>query len=150
MTYVDTTKPAGAATLYPNGIPAAIQNPFNSKVTKKHLVWVRNDVYFYGNASLYQNPNNFPLNYVITVDAYTPTYSGACASRFGAARAQILVPGHFNISYADGLKPNEYSNELLMNCGLQGVSAAQAQTYSGGSIKPVHYLPLEMTDYNCN
>ena len=140
MTYVDTTQPAGAATLYPNGVPAAIRNPLNPSVVKKNLVWVRNDVYFYANASLYQNPNNFPLNYVITVDAYTPTYTGPCATPFGAARAKILVPGYFNISYPDGLKPNEYSNELLMNCGLQQVSPALAQTYSGGSIKPVHYL----------
>jgi hypothetical protein len=139
---------------YPSGIPADIQSPTNSKVTKKELIFVRNDIYFY-NQSLYQNPANLNLKYVITLDRYT-AYTGACASPFGSASSVVQVAGYFNVSQSDGLKPNEWSNEILMNCDrvklsydqvifiikmiMFNILMRQVETASGGSIKKVHYL----------
>ena len=47
MTYIDTSKAAGAALRYPKGIPTDSISPRKTSVTKKEFLWSRIDVYFY-------------------------------------------------------------------------------------------------------
>ncbi len=143
MVYVDTSKEKGAATRYPDGIPESERNPRKPTVAKKELIWTRSDVYFY-QAQDYQKPANIDYTHVISLDRY-PAYVGPCVEKFGAARAKIMVQGFFTVAEPEGLKPNEYSNELLMHCGKQKVELDQVETVSGGSIKPIHYL-VPVTD----
>ena len=50
------------------------------------------------------------------------------------------VDGYFTISYPDGLKPNEYCNEMLMYCDRIKVNYNDVEAISNGSIKAVQYL----------
>ncbi len=138
MVYVDTASEAGASTRYPDGVPANEQNPSNTKVAKKELIWSRSDLYFYSTGS-YQMPSNINYTHVISLDRY-PKYTGACATTFGSAKAIVEVPGYFSVDKDDGLKANEYSNELLMYCDRNKIGLDAVKALSNGSIVPIHYL----------
>eukprot|EP01022_Parablepharisma_sp_SALTPOND_P014384 TRINITY_DN1949_c0_g1_i5.p1 TRINITY_DN1949_c0_g1~~TRINITY_DN1949_c0_g1_i5.p1 ORF type:complete len:1905 (-),score=154.15 TRINITY_DN1949_c0_g1_i5:5307-11021(-) len=138
LVFVDPTKEGGAKTLFPEGIPEEIKNPNKPNTVKKDFVWSRLDLYFYA-AQEYLQPENINYTHVISVDRY-PNYTGPCSEKLGDARAVKMVNGYFTIEKEDGLKPNEYSNELLMHCEKQKVWLKDAEKVSNGSIKPVHYL----------
>ena len=142
--FVDTALEAGATTRYPNGIPANEVNPGNSKIAKRELIWSRSDLYFYSSNGQYQMPSNIDYTHVISVDKYK-TYTGVCKAPFGSARAIKEVEGYFDVAYDDGLKANEYSNELLMHCEKTKVTLDQVKALSKGSIVPIHYL-VPVTD----
>lgn len=119
MVFVDTATPEGANSYYPNGIPEGIKNLKKEYVAKKEFLWTRNDVYFYNDKN-YILPENVNYTHVFSIDRY-PSWNGTCIPKFGDARAQIMVQGYFNHSLPFGLKPNEYSNELLMHCDRQKI-----------------------------
>jgi len=143
LVFVDTAKEKGANTLYPDGIPENVKNPNKPTVAKKEFIFIRNDVYFYS-ASDYLMPENINYTHVISIDRY-PSYTGPCVEKFGDARAVKEKPGYFTIEKEDGLKHNEYSNELLMYCERKKVWLNDVEKLSNGSIKAVHYL-VPMTD----
>jgi len=139
MAFVDISKEKGAKTRYPDGIPAHEVNPTNPNVAKKELVWTRSDVYFYA-ATDYQKPANITYQHVISVDNYPMPTGYTCAKQLGGAHSIIQVPGFFDVNQPEGLKPNEWSNELLMHCDKIKVGLNDVESVSGGSIKPIHYL----------
>ena len=138
MTFVDISKPNGAAARYGTNIPADEISPRNSNIAKKELIWNRLDIFFYSGQE-YQKPKGVNSDHVITVDNY-PAYTGECSQNFGDARAKIVVPGYFSVLKEDGLKPNEYTNELLMHCGKVKVKLNEVKTLSSNEIIPIHYL----------
>lgn len=143
MVFVDTTKPQGAATMYPNGIPDGEVNPNNPLVRKKELIWTRSDLYFYPSQA-YLMPTDVNYTHVISIDRYL-AYNDTCVATFGKANAKIEVAGYFNIIYPDGLKPNEFSNEMLMYCNRTKVDYNDVDNFTNGSIKAIHYL-VPITD----
>ncbi len=138
MVFVDTSTVGGAAAYYPNGIPDGIRDTNKAtNVAKKILAWARSDLYFYS-TSEYQMPTNVNYTQVISIDRY-PKYNGSCVKTFGDATAIKEVTGYFSIAKG-GLKPNEYSNELLMYCEKNKVWLDDAEKVTNGSIKKIHYL----------
>eukprot|EP01022_Parablepharisma_sp_SALTPOND_P019390 TRINITY_DN3300_c0_g1_i1.p1 TRINITY_DN3300_c0_g1~~TRINITY_DN3300_c0_g1_i1.p1 ORF type:complete len:2552 (-),score=197.78 TRINITY_DN3300_c0_g1_i1:2042-9544(-) len=138
LAFVDTATEGGAAALYPDGIPESEKNPNNPKVAKKEVVWVRLDIFFYESAE-YIFPTNINHTHVISLDRY-PASDDPCVSTFGDARSKVMEPGYFANEHPNGLKENEYSNEMLSYCKRQKISPSELEALSNGTAFPVHYL----------
>ena len=138
LVFVDTAQEGGAKTLYPNGIPEKEKNPNKPTTCKREIAFARNDLFFY-TSSQYQMPENINSTHVINIDRY-PKYPGECVATFGDARSVKMVSGHFTILQPDGIKENEWSNEILMYCDKKNISLDQVQELSNNSIVLIHYL----------
>jgi hypothetical protein len=138
LVFVDTAIAGGAATFYPSGIPEDIKNPNQPTAAKKELLWVRVDVYFY-KGSEYVQPANINYTHVLSLDRY-PLPTNACVESFGDARSQKMVDGYFGNEFPGGLKPSEFSNEMLVYCNRKKVGYDEVRTVSNGSVIPAHYL----------
>ncbi|KAH3732381.1 hypothetical protein Pelo_16786 [Pelomyxa schiedti] len=139
MAFLDTWDPKGAATFYHNSIPASDQAPSKAGAARRRVLFARNDVFFW---TKYPQPDGLPdRNTLITVDQYTaPT----CTGNGFQSTSTYTVKGVF--SSADptgvGLIPQEWQNELLLDCrrAAAKVTPDQLESKSGGLAKLTHYI----------
>ena len=103
MPYVDTTKPNGAKLIYGDNIPEGIKNPNKEGVTKKPIILVRADVYFYDALGDYQMPTGIDHTFVISIDKYP--HPQCKDATFGFQKPQVQKNGTF--THNEGLIPNE-------------------------------------------
>ena len=145
LAFVNTNLLQGAAAIYPDGIPPDEESASFPGTRKRDLVWARNDVYFYDTTEMVL-PNNINYTHIISLDRY-PRATDPCVSTFGDSHSKILQQGYFGNEFPGGLKPHEWSNEMLNYCDRHQISMQEAANISNGSIIPVHYLvPVTSVD----
>lgn len=144
MPYIDTTHENGAKLFYGETIPENKRNPTNPKVSKKPIIFSRNDVYFYDSLGDYQMPRNIDESFVISIDKF-PKPTRQCSDVFGKADIKPQINGTF--THNEGLIPNQWENLMFRTCNRTQYDPTKPEQLAklGPDISLIHYL-VPVTD----
>ena len=115
--FVDTAQEEGAKALFGNEIPEEFKDPHNTNKAKQQYCFIRLDTYFYNSLfDQYQLPDGLNDSIIFSIDKFDQSTLTKTDDIFGKIKAHVYNKGHYNSRKEpfDRLKPNEYSNPLLL------------------------------------
>ena len=115
--FVDTAQEEGAKALFGNEIPEEFKDPHNTNKAKQQYCFIRLDTYFYSSLfDQYQLPDGLNDSIIFSIDKFDQSTLTHTDDIFGKIKAHVYNKGHYNSRKEpfDRLKPNEYSNPLLL------------------------------------
>jgi len=136
MAFLDTWEPEAAATFYHNSIPADKKAVTKVGAAKRNVLFARHDIFFW---KKYPQPAGIPdRNSVISMDRYP---ASTCTGD-GPQSSKAIYAGVFSSSDIKGLIPQEWENELLLDCLRVNakIDPADLESATDGQAQLTHYI----------